>query len=119
VQAEMRRLDNDHSAATSPELQAGFEKYLQQTQAHVSRLERIFNALGESPCKDGGPQPQDSASVCKNSLSEVINGRWREDDQRTVSLGRFVSNFELTNKVYFCEVSAHTAISKLSEPVAT
>lgn len=36
-------------AATSPELQAGFEKHLQQTQGHVSRLERIFNALGESP----------------------------------------------------------------------
>jgi ferritin-like metal-binding protein YciE len=36
-------------AATSPHLKAGFEKHLRQTQEHVTRLERIFNALGESP----------------------------------------------------------------------
>jgi ferritin-like metal-binding protein YciE len=36
-------------AATSPELKAGFEKHLRQTEEHVSRLERVFEALGESP----------------------------------------------------------------------
>jgi ferritin-like metal-binding protein YciE len=36
-------------AATSPDLKAGFEKHLGQTQEHVSRLETIFNGLGESP----------------------------------------------------------------------
>jgi ferritin-like metal-binding protein YciE len=36
-------------AATSVELRAGFTKHLDQTIAHVARLEEIFNALGESP----------------------------------------------------------------------
>ncbi len=36
-------------AATAPELQEGFEKHLKQTQGHVQRLEKIFQALGESP----------------------------------------------------------------------
>jgi ferritin-like metal-binding protein YciE len=36
-------------AAQSPELRAGFEEHLKQTQEHVSRLETIFDALGESP----------------------------------------------------------------------
>ena len=36
-------------AATSPELKAGFEGHLKQTNDHVARLEKIFKALGESP----------------------------------------------------------------------
>lgn len=37
------------SAATSVELREGFEKHLDQTKEHVSRLEEIFKGLGESP----------------------------------------------------------------------
>lgn len=36
-------------AATSPELRAGFEGHLKQTQEHVARLEQIFDALRQSP----------------------------------------------------------------------
>ena len=36
-------------AASSVELRQGFEKHLQQTRGHVQRLERIFQAMGESP----------------------------------------------------------------------
>lgn len=36
-------------AATSADLKAGFEKHLAQTQEHVSRLETVFQSLGESP----------------------------------------------------------------------
>ena len=36
-------------AATSGDLRAGFEAHLEQTKEHVTRLEKIFKALGESP----------------------------------------------------------------------
>src|ERR1039458_2051031 len=36
-------------AASSEELRSGFEEHLGQTKEHVSRLEKIFKALGESP----------------------------------------------------------------------
>lgn len=36
-------------AATSPDLRAGFEGHLEQTKGHVARLEKIFQALEESP----------------------------------------------------------------------
>ncbi len=36
-------------AASSDELRQGFERHLKQTQGHVQRLEKIFQALGESP----------------------------------------------------------------------
>jgi ferritin-like metal-binding protein YciE len=36
-------------ASSSEALRAGFEEHLEQTKEHVTRLERIFKALGESP----------------------------------------------------------------------
>lgn len=36
-------------AASSDELRKGFEEHLGQTKGHVERLEKIFQALGESP----------------------------------------------------------------------
>jgi ferritin-like metal-binding protein YciE len=36
-------------AAESNELRTGFEKHLEQTKEHVSRLEQIFKSLDESP----------------------------------------------------------------------
>jgi ferritin-like metal-binding protein YciE len=36
-------------AATSPDLRAGFEEHLRQTHGHVSRLEQIFDGMGENP----------------------------------------------------------------------
>jgi ferritin-like metal-binding protein YciE len=36
-------------AATSEDLRSGFAEHLEQTKEHVARLEKIFEALGESP----------------------------------------------------------------------
>jgi ferritin-like metal-binding protein YciE len=36
-------------AASSDELRRGFEEHLEQTKGHVKRLEKLFQALGESP----------------------------------------------------------------------
>src|SRR5215470_12898494 len=36
-------------AANSGELRSGFEQHLEQTKGHVERLERVFEALDESP----------------------------------------------------------------------
>jgi ferritin-like metal-binding protein YciE len=45
----LKALPKMAKAATSPDLKAGFEKHLKQTEGHVSRLDRIFEGLGESP----------------------------------------------------------------------
>jgi ferritin-like metal-binding protein YciE len=36
-------------SATSPELRAGFENHLRQTEEHVLRLEKVFKQLDQSP----------------------------------------------------------------------
>lgn len=37
------------AAATSPDLKAGFEKHLEETERHVERLEKVFELMGKSP----------------------------------------------------------------------
>jgi len=34
-------------AATSPELKAGFEKHLEETEGHIERLEQVFELIGK------------------------------------------------------------------------
>ncbi len=48
--AEQRLVDalpNMADASSSPQLKQAFESHLQETRNHVSRLERIFHALGQ------------------------------------------------------------------------
>jgi ferritin-like metal-binding protein YciE len=45
----LKALPKMAKAATSEDLRTGFEEHREQTKGHVSRLEEIFNALGESP----------------------------------------------------------------------
>ena len=45
----LKALPKMAKAASSEELQAGFEEHLEQTRGHVQRLEKIFKALGENP----------------------------------------------------------------------
>src|SRR4051812_29121980 len=45
----LKALPRMADAANSPDLKAGFEEHLNQTKEHVSRLERIFDEMGEKP----------------------------------------------------------------------
>ncbi len=38
-------------AANNPDLKAGFDEHLTQTENHVKRLEQVFEALGEKPAR--------------------------------------------------------------------
>jgi len=45
----LKALPKMAKAASSPNLQNGFQEHLQQTQTQVERLDKIFTDLGESP----------------------------------------------------------------------
>ena len=45
----LKALPKMAKAASSPNLQKGFQEHLQQTQTQVERLDKIFTDLGESP----------------------------------------------------------------------
>lgn len=43
----LKALPKMAKAATSPELKAGFEKHLDETEGHVERLEQVFELIGK------------------------------------------------------------------------
>ena len=57
-------------AASSEKLRAGFEEHLEQTKGHVSRLEQIFESLGENP---KGKKCKGMAGLVAEG-SEIIDG---------------------------------------------
>lgn len=54
--------------ATAPDLKAGFEEHLEQTEGHIARLEQVFELIGESvkgvdcPAIDGILEEADDVS---------------------------------------------------------
>lgn len=63
-------------AASSDELRQGFEEHLEQTKGHVQRLEKIFQALGESPkgkkCKGMEGLVEEGSEVMKEDFEGAL-----------------------------------------------
>jgi ferritin-like metal-binding protein YciE len=80
-------------AATSPKLKKGIEKHLQQTEAQVQRLEKVFESLGEKA----------RAKTCKAMEgliaegSEVIkeNGEQAVKDAAIIAASQKVEHYEI------------------------
>jgi len=62
--------------ATNDELKAAFEQHLEQTEEHVSRLERIFEELGEKPkgkkCKAMQGLLEEGKEMMEEDASEEV-----------------------------------------------
>jgi ferritin-like metal-binding protein YciE len=112
-------------AATSADLRAGFEGHLKQTKEHVTRLEMIFEALGESP---KGKKCKGMEGLIKEG-GEIIeeNPAPEELDAGLISAAQRVEHYEIAG--YGCvstyatllgEDQAHSLLRKtLEEEKAT
>jgi ferritin-like metal-binding protein YciE len=80
-------------AASSTELQQGFEKHLKQTEGHVQRLEEIFQALGDSP---KGKKCVGMEGLVKEG-SEVMEGDFEDAvlDSGLLGVARRVEHYEM------------------------
>jgi ferritin-like metal-binding protein YciE len=100
--------------ATSPDLKAGFEKHLKETQVHVERLETIFQELEESP----------KGKKCKGMEGVIADGKelMEEDaepdvmDAGLIGAAQHVEHYEMAG--YGCvrtyaELLGLSKISKL------
>jgi ferritin-like metal-binding protein YciE len=100
--------------ATSPDLKAGFEKHLKETQVHVERLETIFQELEESP----------KGKKCKGMEGVIADGKelMEEDaepevmDAGLIGAAQHVEHYEMAG--YGCvrtyaELLGLNSISKL------
>jgi ferritin-like metal-binding protein YciE len=80
-------------AATSPELQEGFEEHLEQTKGHVERLEQIFGMLGEKP---GGKKCMGMEGLV-NEGSEIMGEDFEDEvmDAALISAAQRVEHYEI------------------------
>jgi len=80
-------------AATSVELRAGFIKHLDQTIAHVARLEEIFNTLGESP---KGKRCKGMEELIKGGGALIVQNPAPEElDAGLISAAQRVEHYEI------------------------
>lgn len=80
-------------AASSDELQEGFEEHLEQTKEHVQRLEKIFKMLEESPT---GKKCLGMEGLIKEG-SEVIGEDFEDDvkDSALIAAAQRVEHYEI------------------------
>jgi ferritin-like metal-binding protein YciE len=97
-------------AASSTELQQGFEKHLKQTEGHVQRLEEIFQALGESP---KGKKCVAMEGLVKEG-SEVMEGDFEGAvlDSGLIGAARRVEHYEMAAYRAVCAIAKTLAETK-------
>jgi ferritin-like metal-binding protein YciE len=81
-------------AATSQDLRAGFENHLEQTKAHVQRLERIFESLEGKPA---GKKCKGMEGLIKEGAEMIEDGELKGEvlDAGLISAAQRVEHYEI------------------------
>jgi ferritin-like metal-binding protein YciE len=79
--------------ATSRELRSALEEHLQQTRTHVTRLERVFSAIGMAPDTKTNEIFDKMASAVKDSKSNIDPSPLR--DAALILNGNLVEHYEI------------------------
>ena len=80
-------------SATSRELRSALEEHLQQTRTHVTRLERVFSAIGIAPDTKTNDIFDKMASAVKDSKSNIDPSPLR--DAALIVNGNLVEHYEI------------------------
>lgn len=101
----IKALPKMKKAATSPELQEAFETHLKQTQEHVTRLEEVFQLLGEKP----------QAKKCDAMEGLIQEGEGVIGDTEAGSATRDVGLIVSAQKVEHYEIAAYGGLAQLAK----
>lgn len=97
----LKALPKMAKAATSEDLSDGFEVHLEQTQEHVSRLEKIFKSLDENP---KGKKCMGMEGLIKEGSEMIEEGLDPEElDAGLISAAQRVEHYEIA--AYGCVCS--------------
>jgi ferritin-like metal-binding protein YciE len=80
-------------ATSSPELRSALQQHLQETQTHVTRLERVFNSLGIKPDTKGNAILDELTKAAKDSVSNIEDPGLR--DAALIANGNYVEHYEI------------------------
>jgi ferritin-like metal-binding protein YciE len=80
-------------AANSQELRSALQQHLQETQTHVTRLERVFSAIGATPDTKGNSILDEMTKAAKDSVSNIDDPSLR--DTALIVNGNYVEHYEI------------------------
>ena len=80
-------------AASSPELRSALQQHLQETQTHISRLERAFSSLRVQPDTKSNSILDEMTKAAKDSVSNIEDPALR--DTALVVNGNYVEHYEI------------------------
>jgi ferritin-like metal-binding protein YciE len=80
-------------SASSPELRNALQTHLSETQTHVTRLERVFGALGVEPETKSNDILDKIAAAAKDSTSNIEESSLR--DAALIANGNAVEHYEI------------------------
>ncbi len=100
----LKALPKMAKAATSAELKSAFDDHLDQTQTHVSRLEQVFEKLGEKP-------KGKKCEAMKGLLEEAR--QWMEEDIEDDALD--VGLIVAAQKVEHYEIAGYGSVRTFAE----
>jgi ferritin-like metal-binding protein YciE len=101
----IKALPKMKKAATSVELQEAFATHLEQTQEHVSRLEEVFNLLGEKP----------QAKKCDAMEGLIQEGESIIEDTEDGTATRDVGLIIAAQKVEHYEIATYGGLAQLAK----
>lgn len=104
------------TGATSPSLRKAFEDHLEQTQEQVSRLEQIFELLGQSPrgkkCKGMEGLLEEAGEMLEEEGDDMVR------DAGIIAAAQRVEHYEIAaygSTLAFATLMGHTEIAELLE----
>jgi ferritin-like metal-binding protein YciE len=80
-------------SASSPELRSALQAHLNETQTHVTRLERVFGALGVEPDTKSNDILSKITAAAKDSTSNIEESSLR--DAALIANGNIVEHYEI------------------------
>jgi len=113
----LKALPKMAKAAHSPDLKAGFEEHLKQTEGHVQRIVKIFEGLDGSPkgkkCKAMEGLIEEGSEVIKEEMTPEVK------DAALIAAGQRVEHYEMagygTSRTYAELLGYSDAASLLQE----
>jgi ferritin-like metal-binding protein YciE len=103
--------------SSSPELRRALQQHLEETRAHVTRLERIFAAVGVEPDTKGNDIFDKMSSAVKDSISNIEDSPLR--DAALIVNGNLVEHYEIATYGALVEfarnLGLHNAVPLLEE----
>ncbi|WP_421827273.1 ferritin-like domain-containing protein [Larkinella sp.] len=91
-------------SATSDELQTAFEKHLTETEKHVTRLEQVFEVVGEKA----------SAKKCDAMAGLIEEAEGLMEDTKEGTLTRDVALISAAQKVEHYEIASYGTLKTLA-----